>query len=457
MDIGVVVGGGLPGIVSALVLKEHVSRVVLIEKNTFLGGVYRKKQGEKGQVYETGPCCIEPFLSSSLNEKLLKPSWKETWNRFSYPIIGNFFNGVLTEKTSFIDCRSLDPKVYYMALGEMIAACEQPCRNENLEQVLTTKFGKTLTQTLFAPIVSKIFNGTPIWEIHPLAEDLFGFSKIIAFSPKTTKELFRSPIFSSKLSAGVGEYSNEIFFPKWGGVQSWIQLLEEELRSKGIEIFTQESIVKASYEGEMLTEIQTSSGNKFLPSCLIWTEDPGELLEIAVGEINRVPSKTHEAVLVDFVFDLPPLTDMHWLWCFDPKLLVTKVIFFSNLEEDSCLESGRHRVRLTLSADRFGKEAYYLKAAREELKKLHLFDPSAKILEENLIHFSTPFAIPTTELISEMQDNACKISKKWKNVISGGHLNGFESSPQKAAEHLYATLNELLSGKKKLEEIEIPI
>lgn len=457
METGVVVGGGLPGIVSALTLSKHFEKVVLIEKETVLGGALRKKVADGGEKFESGPCVIEPFQSPELNELLLKPSWKEGWNKIAPPLSGHFFDGKLFDNSPYLNCLKLPRKTYCRAVGEMISSINDEGATKNLEQLLTQRFGETLTQTLFAPILSKIFNGTPIWELDKVAADLFPFQKVVAFDPKTTAELSRSTFYKEKLSPGARGSTEVAYYPKFGGIYSWIQALEEELQTQGVEILTGERVKRASQEGELIIELETDSGKKLYPTWLIWTEDPGDLLEAAPCSKAPIRGKTHQAAMVNFTFDTPPCTDLHWLWCFDPRFLSVKATFLSNLDEEGCAQSGSYPMQVTLSADHVGKEKQFLKTAKEELIKMGVVDPIAKVLKEQVVHFPTPFAIPTIDLISSMQENAKQVASRWKNVISGGHLNGFESSPQKAAEHLYSILEKHLKGKRGLEEIQIPI
>lgn len=106
----IVVGGGIAGILSALMLPRRADSVYLVEQEGRIGGLLRSIQGEYGHWFDYGTHVVRETGIPEIDSLMLKPVQDGPWVKHPYLRAGNFFMGRLNEQSSFIDARLLPPR-----------------------------------------------------------------------------------------------------------------------------------------------------------------------------------------------------------------------------------------------------------------------------------------------------------------------------------------------------------
>lgn len=102
MKTAVVVGGGITGILSALILKDHVENVYLIEKEEKCGGLLRSVQNEQGVNFDLGTHIPAETLTSSVDKYLFDGMENGDWNVIPILEVGNVFCGKLYDESQYV-------------------------------------------------------------------------------------------------------------------------------------------------------------------------------------------------------------------------------------------------------------------------------------------------------------------------------------------------------------------
>ncbi|MCM8532326.1 MAG: NAD(P)-binding protein, partial [Lentisphaeraceae bacterium] len=110
----VVAGGGVVGLLSALLLKDRFEEVVLVEKSSSVGGLLKSELIEDNY-FDIGTHILAETGLEDLDKILFKDFYDspESWYELPFMNAANFYNGKLNENSPLIDLASLAPDLHY--------------------------------------------------------------------------------------------------------------------------------------------------------------------------------------------------------------------------------------------------------------------------------------------------------------------------------------------------------
>lgn len=173
-----VVGGGMAGITSALLLRSRGWSVSLVESSPQLGGLLRSYRNEAGLKFDYGihiPCSTGvPELDELLFASVRTPYWL-SFDKISARV---FFARSLNTNSQFIDVRLLPAEALGRVTNELSGLSQSDQSYSNAAEQLECQYGPALTRLIFAPILRKFFK-RELCELTQNAHLLFGLSAFV--------------------------------------------------------------------------------------------------------------------------------------------------------------------------------------------------------------------------------------------------------------------------------------
>ena len=204
--INIFVGGGIAGLVGALILSERRpgSSIMLIEREAELGGLLRAfDYGEYGRfdygmhnIYDLGIAALDELVFG-----LLPPDDWQISEGNSRDLAGIYFRGKLQTNSPYIDLRSMpaaDREKYIAGFFDAASAQPDPRAQACARDVAVGKFGHPITEDLVDPIMRKLYRH-PSDQLDPLALSLTALGRVVLFDAPLTAELMKSPFLRARV------------------------------------------------------------------------------------------------------------------------------------------------------------------------------------------------------------------------------------------------------------------
>jgi len=330
----VVVGGGLAGLVAGLLLLRRGERVVLVEREASCGGLLRTLDLPGGRSFDQGTHLARETGVKELDELLLGELAPRAWRSFETLACGHHAAGELNVDSPFLGLESLPASLRARAAAELLALPLDRGPHSGLDTWLRARFGATLCEHVLEPLV-RARTGRAPRELAPELAPILGLTRVRAFAPAAARALKRSPRFDQRLaypSYEDGRSGLRSFYPRRGGIGSWIAQLAERFEREGGLLFTGQSVTRLERQGARVRTVALSSG--FLLPCdrLVWTL-PASLCLRAAGlacEDARPPAL--EAELYHFELDAPPAVALLYATNHDALLRCFRATLYTNLQ-----------------------------------------------------------------------------------------------------------------------------
>jgi protoporphyrinogen oxidase len=372
----IVVGGGIAGLVSSLVLKRK-HKVTLVEKAPECGGLLRSWKNSSGISFDYGTHIPCETGNATVDALLFDRVRNDSWHRFKVLKTGSHFAGKLYDKSPHVDARSLPPEQYAAAARELTA----PAPNggpppKNFAEQLTRDFGPTVTEKIQRPAMRKIF-ACELEELLP--DNPFVLKRFVCFDEQKSRELKKIPHWDARLAFahyndGVPEVSS--YYPKRGGVGQWSESFCAELREGGVRLATGLGVAKVEHDNGTVKGVTLDNGEKLPCGLLVWSVAPFFLLKAMDFKFASAPLKTRAMSFFHFVFDRPFLIDNHYVTCYDENFKSFRVTMYPSLQERAL--DGIHHC--TVEAIGLGITAESAPEIRAELTRMGLVAPKAETI-----------------------------------------------------------------------------
>jgi protoporphyrinogen oxidase len=379
----VVVGGGISGILSALLLRERQTCVTLIEKEAKLGGLLSSVSSPDGDTFGYGTHYLVKTGHERIDALLFPEEWLKDWIPLPYLKAGNFFQGKLNDRCMFADTRRLPADLYERGVQELLAITTEMRDAANLDSFLIGTFGRTFTKAVFEPIVVARL-GLPLSELYPNGHVLIGLNRIVVLDPETTRRLkSESPVYDQKIgfhSYLEGKRPAMSYYPRDGGTGVWIDLLERRLVERGVRIIKNAGIRAVSHESGRVTSVGFSDGSELRCDAMFWTLPVPLFLKLSGLPTIVEPPKIRTTSHFNYAIDRPTNTDLHYFLCNDPSKLCYRVTLPSNVQVERAERTGRHGVAVEVLSDSISNVDEASDRVLTELVDMGIIPGNARVL-----------------------------------------------------------------------------
>ncbi len=416
----VVVGAGIAGILSALMLKNDDNEVVIIERDKELGGLLKSQNLYKDSIYfdygthllsETNVPELDEILYGGLDAHI-----------FRYIHSGTFYN-VLFSENSLLSDESLSDEDKKKCLDDLLLI-QPKLAYLNLEDQFENTFGKSYSEILLKPVINKLFH-TDANQLQPDSHLLFALRRIAISTDAHSKELKKEPRFDAVIgfhSRTEGITSTRVLYPKKGGVVNWITSLENKLKAKGVEILTNCGIHSVEPKNNRIDKLITTHGELSLDQ-LFWTIPTFQLIHLLGINIERkAPPKRLTSALYHFVIDEKYLSDLAYIQCYDPNFKTFRVTLYNNF---SPREDGLYLITCEVLLE--GPEEFSEQLEErifDEIIGMKLIPQDSKKMFSHHNLYPNGFPVPTTEFFQAIEDQNNLVKDQYYNLRLFGKSNG---------------------------------
>ncbi|MBE0471251.1 MAG: NAD(P)-binding protein [Methyloprofundus sp.] len=416
-----VVGGGIAGLLSSLLLLQKGYFVTLIESSESTGGLL-------GRSYQWEDCLFDygtHFLSSTghdwADEILYGKNFEKTQDWIQVPVLrsGSYFAGRLNSDSQSLDIRGLPTDIYQAICTELLSREAITVPVSSLNDWVVQCFGEQMNEHVYAPMMRK-FYGVSSDVLEPSAHLLLGLSRIILGSDFITQQIKKSPYFDNLISyqsREQGASKLKVFYPRTG-VSEWVANLLTECQSYTNFNLTLNDRVDSLDTLAEGFELQLSTQDTAqVYAGLVWTA-PLPLL----GKLLGLPSEPMTGLtwrrgdLYHFVFDTPFLSDLYYVMCYQPDLHSYRITLYSNFNP------GKAGYHCTVEVVRgFEEDTLPVELIEAELREMGLVQ--GKLIHSQVSVLKTGFPVnsilfgeQTAALASLLESHAPRLVLAGKNA-----------------------------------------
>tara|TARA_Y100000589_G_C27173283_1_gene637665 strand:- start:562 stop:2016 length:1455 start_codon:yes stop_codon:yes gene_type:complete len=461
----VIIGGGLPGIISSLYLSNIYpnNNIHLIENSSKLGGLYTSINDPIGGVFDKGmhiiyETCIDE-IDSLINQSLPKDEWIYLEGN-KKDIAGIFFNGELQANSPYININNINEKIKSQCLSDLLLTFNKVAPNFNecktAREFFEKRFGKSITNEIIEPIIKKLWK-TPSAKLHPSVTRIVLMDRLLLFEEEAMIELMRSSIIRCRLG-----YPNQLkldlsyrnnqkgLYPKNFGMQNLIDKLQKKLYEKKINIYLNSEIEKIIINNKQIEEIFLRSNSKIYSlnsiKLLHSTVSPLSLLKKFNLNINthNYDKPLNQKYIYMLLKNPPQMENIYYFFSFEKGTKTYRITNYANycsnakrskefgnlkeswpicceLHYDSCLPSDEEVLKDTI----------------KELKKFKIISSESEILFSRIDN-AGGFPLLTI--------NNCKILSEANKAIKDLSIKNFimgSQSPEKGIFFLHDILSNI--------------
>ena len=401
MSACVVVGGGVVGLLCALLARQRYQQVTLVEKSDSCGGLLGSFS-RNGACYDYGTHIPAPTGVAEL-DALLYGSGEERkrdYHSFPYLLSENFHNGHWYPSSPLIDARTLSPDLYHRGMTELLLAEGAPLEERNLYRYLRATFGETFTESIYRPVMRKV-QGEDLENLERDVLRLFGLQRLIALTPEATRKLKAIPGYDASLgfhSYTEGAVAIPYIYPRGnGGIGAWPARLEHRVRELGCDIRLGESVNRIRNGSGRVDAVVLAGGDTLPCDRLIWTIPPIFACRAAGIEVGGGRPAFRSHTLVHLRYAQPFLKHRpQYLLCWEPTLQSYRITLYPNITPERNA-AGVHNLTVEVLG---GPEAELQTAAIAQRVERELVEISVVARENPVVDSAAVFLGPSFPVLT---------------------------------------------------------
>lgn len=377
----VVVGGGLSGVIHAIVLARYGARVALIESgNELVAGWHRCGLDAGLRIPARSGIAWADRLVFEDTADLV--GGELCWHELPCPVPeGHVVGGALCERTPVVDARLvLAGSDLQRARAEVIACSEREdprASARSFAERLRAMFGETVSAAVFAPAIRAVVGDRPEALSWRAADNRLPLRVVLAAAAET-EHLQRRGFLGDRLGHpdvrdAPGYRGPAYLYPRRGGIGRWTKALILHCALAGVTVRTGVRVSRTVLQSDRVRSLVLSTGEEMAADAVVLAAPPSALGANFAVPCDPMPTRRlNVAHLV--LAGSRPSHGLHWFVSYDPATLVHRAAFLDRIRGE---ESGDPLTSL-LVEHRGSEES--LQALIDELRALGALDRSQRLL-----------------------------------------------------------------------------
>lgn len=431
----IVVGGGICGLMSALLLKRSFQKVTLVEQSDSVGGLFRSIRDDLGACYDmgshipnmTGIVELDNILFGAAQER------KQLWNEIKKLKSGNYFAGEWDLGSPFADSQKLTSEEYIKGCSELIQLTT-PSEQPFIVPYCIDTLGPTFTKKIVEPILSKLYGSHTDLDTLTMAAGLFGFTRVLAFEADVANALKNIPEFDMKLGYRSSIHfqqrqrrdnssTPDYFYPIEGnGIETWVELLLKQVKNAGVDVLYSTKVESMEVHKGIINCVQLSDrDNPLNCNFVFWSAPPSVALKAAGLDMSSAKPELRTAIVFHLNFDKPLLNkESHYLWVWDKSTEIFRLTLYPNLNPFNTY----HNISAEILCHPEEVDSFVVDDIILDLVRMKIISEDTRCIShiKQVIH--NTFPVPTGEFELNNQKNFDMLTKSLKNIVLSGRSSG---------------------------------
>ena len=442
----VIVGGGIPGMFSALLVAvtQPDVRVHLVDWAPRLGGLYGSHKDpdfgwlDHGMhlIYETGIEGVDRLIREVMNDSewiFLEGNKKD--------IAGVHHLGKLNTASPYVDLRALPATLRDRALAGLFAALPEtrlgPLESKSAADFFVRRFGAPIAREVIDPILRKLWRLNSD-ELDAMVSRVVLMDRVQLFDSKVMADLMKSDRIRSRIA-----FPDQIelplqyrtfqrgLYPKRFGMVNVINALEKALRERNVNIRTSSKVGALELDKGRMTSLrlESAAGNEVERigkiGMLHWgTPLPhlANLLGVSLPRGGNDPPLVQSYVYL-MLREAPAMGGLYYFYAFDPGYCTYRVTDYASYCPDARQPDGSWLICAELHYDPGAK--VNTQDAREqatrELLHFGVIADRSEVLAVKVFNPPGGFPLLTLRNCNRMRDLRLRIEEKAPaNLVLGG-------------------------------------
>lgn len=396
----IIIGGGLSGMITAYFASKYFKKykIILIEKNSVLGGLYNSVSFKKKFIFDHGMHLFYQCKNQLINKFYFRVFKKSEWHILKgvkKDIAGNFYKGKLNSNSPYINLEGESDSNKIKYEEDIFANFKKRKKlpkkindkSGTLFNYYLNKFGKNLTYKIIEPIIKKLW-GFSLKKIDLVAAHIVLLDRVILFNKKIVSNLIKFDFFRSRIG-----YPNQLqlpkkyqskqkyaLYPKKFGMVNVIKKIEKILNNSKIEIHLNTSInsvlIKENNVKEIDIESKSNSQKIKNISKIIWTVPLFGLIPLLKLKTKNLKFDKNKKQIFVYMLskERPKMNGNYYFYCFDKGYSTFRVTSYYEYCNNAKKVNNLYPLCIELHFENDDKRLDYKKIALKELSKFKIIN-----------------------------------------------------------------------------------